>query len=268
LHGAESIPEFKQFCDVHLHGYLGDATAGGSYLGAMDPLTFLDKKMLLKHVSGLEMTNPLGYLEQIYSRALLRPDRFLVDQRGRRFINFGSVSASAYLEWRYPFFDKDYIMFVFAIPDSLRSDSYIYQQMLLHEFPEYYRDIPWQKTGSPIGSPSWRKRFQGTTLLAKKAITHGGQKLGVSWLNLHDSYVNYPLWLRSEPSRSLVAKLLMSSDALYADHLNREIARNIVVDFMDNNDDFHLTTLGLLLTFEIYLRQLAGSEGFRGNGPG
>jgi len=40
-----------------------------------------------------------------------------------------------------------------AIPESLRKDSYLYHKMLLLAFPEFVREIAWQRTGAPIVWP-------------------------------------------------------------------------------------------------------------------
>jgi len=258
LHGGEVIPLLKQYCDIQLNGFLGDATVGGSYLGATDPSIYLNKKIVLKSKCGLEMPEALNYLQRVYSQENLLLDRFLVVQRGRRFINTGPIMASAFLEIRMPFFDKDFLIYVFSLPDRMRAGSYIYNKMLLKYFPEFYRSIPCQKTGLPIGSPPWRHRINDTLNFTGRIIRFVSRKLKIDLPAGRKNYTNYPLWLRTEPARSFVNRILLDDEPYHAEYVDPNKAQSVVQTFMETDNNLYLSTIGLLLTFEVYLRQLFG----------
>jgi asparagine synthase (glutamine-hydrolysing) len=263
LHGAEAIATFGQYCHVQLQGFLGDAVAGGSYLGATEASTYLYDKIALKSESGLELPDSIDYLLRKYLQTNLLLDRFLVNQRGRRFIATGPILASAFLEVRKPFFDKDFLTFLFSLPDDLRANSYIYNKMLLRYFPKFYDNIPWEKTGLPISASKLRQQVHHTLGFAERAIRFTFRKVGVNLPVGRKSYTNYPLWLRVEPTRSFITKLLTNSDALYVNYIDSRIARSLVTDFLEKGNNKNLTTIGLLLTFEIYLRQLFEPQSFQ-----
>lgn len=122
LHGMESQPAIEGCMDVCLHGYLGDALLGGSYL---------ERK---------EFPFEEQYLH-----------------RGRRFILQALHFAGTRLVYRLPFLDLALANAVFSLPRSWLRNSRLYRAMLLRDYPEYYASIPWEKTGLPISAPPWRE---------------------------------------------------------------------------------------------------------------
>ncbi len=260
FHGSRALPMLKQYFDVQLHGFLGDATIGGSYLGDADVFSYMNSKIILKTRSGLEMADALGYIMRIFRQNGLPPERFLLHQRGRRFINTGLISSSAFVETRLPYFDFAFLSFGLSLPDSLRAGSHIYNKMLLHFFPRFYHSIPWQRTGLSIDPSPWIQTMNSLLKFARRAVRYAASKLGTSYLAGSEHYADYPRWLREDPGRSFIIRLLLNRDALYGDYLDREVTRQVVVDFMDTGNNRNLTTIGLLLTFEIYLHQLFGHD--------
>jgi asparagine synthase (glutamine-hydrolysing) len=126
MHGFEYADENREFLDIKLNGFLGDALVGGSY-----------------------GNHPNGEVA-----------RFL--DRGRRFIALGYSLGDIACHTRIPFFDNELMELVLSIPWQFRRNSSIYNAMLLKEFPAYFVGIPWQKTGLPIsrdGRPADLKRF-------------------------------------------------------------------------------------------------------------
>jgi len=105
LHGAETLPLFSNLCDVHLHGHLGDATVGGSYLGPENPDAYFKEKIFLANPLSLDRSTALDRLRSAWEADRFPLDRFLINQRGRRYINTGLIMAASFVECRLPFFD-------------------------------------------------------------------------------------------------------------------------------------------------------------------
>lgn len=223
MHGVEHLEAYPRYVDVNLNGFLGDAILGGSYLD--------DSKWSL-------------------------PEK--VNQRGRRFINNGPVLLGSQIINRRPFLDNDLLSFTCSIPEALRQNSYIYNKMLLRTFPEFFRTIPWQKTGCPI---SWPNHKIKVFTLARRAITKAKREVsrfGFLFADAH-SYTNYSNWIRQQPARSIIEQILLAKSPLYAQYLPVDDFGSIVQRHMNNKAN-HASEICLLLTFEIWLGQIFRKE--------
>ncbi len=122
LHGMDMLPGIETRMDVCLHGFLGDALLGGSYLERGE-FSFVDQ-----------------YLH-----------------RGRRFILQALHFAGTRMLYRMPFFDLALANKVLSLPRPWLKHSRLYRAMLMREFPGYFATIPWEKTGLPISASPWRE---------------------------------------------------------------------------------------------------------------
>lgn len=260
LHGAETIPLLMQICDIQLNGYLGDAVIGGSYIPPTDTRTYLKRSILIKNTYGLGMPDALDYMESIHGQVPEFPDSFVVDQRGRRFVITGPLMTSAFVETRMPFMDNNFFTYSYSLGDKLRAKSYIYNKMLLRKFPKFYNDVPWQKTGLPIGAPTWRKQINNTALFTNKAMLYAQRRLGVDFPVKSSGYTNYPMLLRAEPARSFLVDLLLDGNVLYSQYVDADKARIAVNDFLTTRQNKALNIVNLLLSLEIYLLYLFDQE--------
>ncbi len=256
LHGAEATQAVSSMCDVLLSGFLGDATVGGSYLGESTTGAYLPARMCISSPLGMDRDRSIEYLRGIYEQDRFPLDRFMVSQRGRRFINTGLTMMSSFVEARLPFFDADFLGFVFGIPDERRRGSHIYNEMLLASFPEYFVDVPWQKTGRPIRS---RRRRRGTAAVVRRverALRSAARRAGIPSPSRRREYVDYGTWLRMEPGLNVLRTWLSAPDALHVNYVEAKAAQQVVDEFLRTGDGQLLTVVGLLLSFELYLRQL------------
>ncbi|MBN1268844.1 MAG: hypothetical protein JXB04_04595 [Kiritimatiellae bacterium] len=257
LHVAAALGRMHERLDVDLSGYLGDATAGGGYLGPDDPGRFFRQKMLTRSPWGLASDPACEYLRALQKEDGTSLECLLIEQRGRRFINTGPVACSGHVDVRMPFFDRDFLDCVMGLPAGLRRGSYIYNRMLLHLFPEFYERIPWQCTGQPIRvGVRWRMENAGESL--RSVMRHAAGRAGIRWPERRRIFHNYPVWLRIDPGRRFVTRLLLDPGARYRAFLAPDKAESLVRRVLETDDNSQLTTLGLLLSFEIYLRQLSG----------
>lgn len=218
MHGIEAYPETRGLFDISLDGFLGDATIGGSYLG--DPsVSEIDK----------------------------------IENRGRRFILLGIRLGGVYFGERMPFFDNNFVGLTLAIPARLRANSRIYNKMLLRAFPEFFRSIPWQKTGISINWPASITEGVLSLRRVRNRLTRGLRRLGYHYSN-SEGYTDYPNWIRQEPARSFLEKALTNSSAIYPNYIQKDQVCRELAKHFDGDDSAEV--LCRYLTFEVWLQQI------------
>jgi len=222
MHGIEFMPEIKKLFDVHMNGFAGDAVLGGSFVGLRD-LTATQK----------------------------------FNQHVRRFTNTGKKLINVFVESRLPFMSNKLFETALGIPAEMKNDSAIYKKFLLKHYPELYMDIPWQKTGLPITAGKVQVKFKRLLKRIKNKFNKGLRKLGLT-PDDNDIYSDYALWLRLEPVKSIIIKILTAKDALYPEWIPRETVLSVLNDHMSGID--HSEKLGVFLTSEIWLQQILNGK--------
>jgi asparagine synthase (glutamine-hydrolysing) len=221
MHGMEGFYLGKELFDICLNGYGGDSIVGGCYIGD-------------------EVDSQFSELEKI-------------NNRGRRFILLGPKLGEVYLEQRLPAYDNALLEMSMSVPGNLRENEYIYQKMLLKAFPRFYRNIPWQTTGVPIGWPNLAKKTVRFSKKAKHKFLRKMSHFGVKYSD-PNSYTDYPNWIRKEPARTFFKETLINSTALFPEYISREKVhhdweRHLSGENFANN-------LCRYITFEIWLQQV------------
>ncbi len=217
LHGVESLPLVANEMDVCLNGFLGDAILGGTYLNSRS-----------------------GSQEELFK------------QRGRRFILQAVRLTERHCQVELPFFDYDLIRFTLSLPVEWRAESCIYRDMLLREFPLFFRTLPWQKTGLPISTPravekahSFMRRGWGKALRGTRRIFPS--------VDGNPDFTDYALWLRSEPTIILLPKLLLDKSSLLGDLMDMHPVRQEWERHLAGED--FAGRLCALMTAELWLQQ-------------
>ncbi len=218
MHALVSVVEQRKYFAVNLNGYLGDAILGGWYQD--DPKWSLCQK---------------------------------IDNRGRRFINEGTRLTNNFVHNRLPFFDNRLMEFTYALPGRLKAASRLYCRMLLATFPDYFRSIPWQKTGVPISRPQW---WSSSAHLSRRIISklqRNSARLRLPVNGTRD-YASYPEWLRRGTARVLVESLLMNPNALYPQFISADKVRKSWANHVRGAD--RSSEIFRALTFELWLQQV------------
>lgn len=218
MHGMEFYEEYKRYMDFNLNGFLGDAILGGSYISQ-------NSSVLYK-----------------------------VRNRGRRFINCGTLLGGSWLIHRIPFFDNNLIEYIFSIPEKIMKKSYIYNKMLLNSFPGYYNNIPWQKTGCPISYPDNLVKLITFKNRVIRKLKRESRRFGFNFRDLYN-YTDYSNWLRQEPPRSFFENLLYAKNAIYPAYIDKAEIQRYLRDHMQNKANYQ-NELCIALTFELWLQQV------------
>jgi asparagine synthase (glutamine-hydrolysing) len=173
--------------------------------------------------------------------------------RDRRFFAMGVILATQEIIYRTPFFDNDFMEFTRSIPLRFRRNSHIFHKMLLATFPEYYRDIPWQRTNLPISRDSLIDR---AGILAMKCAGRVASKFNVRLRN--DDYTDYPSWIRQPPAREFFSGLLTDTHSRIFDFVDQRRVRRCLDRHMRGFNYSEL--IGRYATFEVWLRRFYGNE--------
>jgi asparagine synthase (glutamine-hydrolysing) len=183
-------------------------------------------------------------------RSLGKTDFFHIQNRVRRFTYNGLKIEEVFIEQRAPDFDNDLIDFLYSLPDKYRYHSRIYNKMLLRYFPEYFRHIPWQKTGYPISLPYALVRLMS---MGKSGLRLVKEKLfGAAADNRN--YSDYALWIRAEPAKSFFTEVLSNPQALYPGYVPQDkVLHELESHFL--GEDFSVS-LCRYLTLELWLQQV------------
>jgi len=259
MHGIEYGDTLRTICDIHLNGFAGDLVMGGSYLKEKN---YFDRPV----DSGMQLMKDLGYSDFLHVIDLdeyastNKTDYFFIQNRVRRFTLQGSIHICCKVNERKPFFDNKLIDFMYSIPDKTRYKSGIYNKMLLQFFPDFYKKIPWQKTGMPI-SDSFLVNSKNYAL---KKIGNKSKKI----INLfkdrkyvHKEYTDYPNWLRQNPAKGFIEYLFNGSEPLCLNYIEKDRILFPLNKIMNgSNETLYTQNLCLIVTFEIWLRQLLLGE--------
>jgi len=249
MHALESTFYMKKYFDINLNGFAGDLVLGGSYLRSKH----LDTKINSKIVN--EKTNCKKEISNFKDWYLIdKTDPYFINNRVRRFTNGGTMLVAQLIEQRKPFFDNNVIDFVYSLPDSLRYESHIYNKMLLSAFPEYYKNIPWQKTGCPISYSDQLVKLITFRNRVINKLKRESKRFGFNFTDLNN-YTDYPNWLRQEPARSFFENILYSKNAIYPEYVDKAKVQKYLSDHMQNKANYH-NELCTALTFELWLQQV------------
>ena len=171
---------------------------------------------------------------------------------GRRRVSEGPRIGNIHLDYgtRCPFIENSLVDFVLTLPRDWLTDSGIYNRMLLREFPQYFRTIPWQKTGYPISYPYW---YVSNMVRARRHLRKVARPL------LHDRIdrkrlANYAVWTRQGDGRELFEKLLFSKSALYPCIIPRDQVQRVWEQHLKGRNE--AIKLGRFVTIEIWLQQV------------
>jgi asparagine synthase (glutamine-hydrolysing) len=216
MHGVEHAAAIRENFDIALNGFQSDALLGACY----------------ENSEGEELPK--------------YPDR------DRRFIAMGVILATQDIIYRVPFFDNDFMELTMSIPLRYRRNSGIFHRMLLLTFPEYFKDIPWQRTTMPISRNS---PVDKTFILAKKCASRLASKFMVGLRD--DGYTDYPSWIRQSPAREFFTGILTDTRARISDFVDPAIIRRCLDRHMRGLNYSEL--IGRYATFELWLRRFYGS---------
>ncbi len=256
IHGLAAIgwrKAVRAAYEINLGGIGGDSILGGGYLPKNGFDTYPDPQTMaamLKCAPEL-----LDQFDDYLS--VPKMDVFFLQNHSRRKIMGSPKVWRTFVEYRDPFYDVRLVEFTYALPDCLRHGSRIYNLMLVRQFPEFYKHIPWQSVGVPISWPHILLRAARQCRIRRASLIRGLNHLGFKCTDRRH-YSDYPNWLRAEPSRSFFERVLQNPSALYGEYISREQVTGKLRRHLEGKD--FTDTLCRALTFEIWLQQVFAAK--------
>jgi len=256
---APILPEhMRQQVDINLHAFAGDLIIGGSYLKSvfLDPsadsynISIYKQLGLNKNILTLDFGDHLNNIIKKYSRS----DFFFLRNRVKRFTSSGPTLTSMSILDRKPTFSNQIFEFCYSIPDELRVDGRLYHKMLMKYYPDFFKLIPWQFTGLPLGVS---KNISRVYSKGRSLMNHLGYMLNrtnVIRIENNHQIANYRDWFKSGQEKNIFNQLLTNTKAIYPDIISR---KRVITDwnsFLDGKDN--LEQIGRYLTLEIWLQQV------------
>jgi len=237
LHNPESYEYLKELFDININGFIGDLSMGGSWIDELEKKITKGaaNKKFGKHIEFTDLNNSFYNISH--------QDPYFIDTRVRRFTNMGLIRYSFNIETRRPFIDNDLIEFLYSLPDRYRYKSKLFKKTLLNYYPEYFENIPWQKTGYPISKEMTPHRRM--ILIIKKLL----DKFPI--IKTKKNFTNYSGWLRTPSIVKLTKKILDPKNALYSNYININFIERYIEPHIDSKAN--LINIGFnFLRFLIY----------------
>lgn len=190
-----------------------------------------------------------------------------LNSRSRSFISkdwrMGTVEG---INVRLPWMDNQLQEYWYALYSTGEDLGGLYYLMLLNSFPKLFKELPWQKIGKPISEVVVPLGWQGDLInLQRKIRSKVERKLNLNKpasksnnssenSNILREFTDYNGWLRQEPARSLITRLLKAPDALYPEYCNRDVTLQDWENHLNGKDSFD--RIGTVFTLELWLQQL------------
>ena len=133
--------------------------------------------------------------------------------------------------------------------------------MLLKFFPKTFKHIPWQKTGSPIGTNKIISAIHFFYRGGKSKVNGLLQKIGMPPLFKDTrNYVDYENWMRDNKElREYIYDTVLSDRALSRGYFNPDFIRKSIDEHMSGKKN-NAQLIALLLTFELFNRMFIDGE--------
>jgi asparagine synthetase B (glutamine-hydrolysing) len=247
MHYSHLMHEIPKIMDVNLSGFLGDAVIGGSYLGKKGK-SFLNTRInakIAQHYYGkfYEMSDPSDSFFD-----LDKVDPYLFYNRGRRMIGMGAEEAAKTIPQRLPFMDIQLMDLSYSFPDEYRTESKVYNQALLLQYPEFFDHIPDASTGLPIEvTPSLKSQLYAKINWAVYAVKY---KLGIP-----TSYTDVFNWIKEPQTAEMIRQLLDPRKALYAQYTDHNYVDLYLTPHLQGKRNYMKQVMGAV-TMEIWFQQL------------
>lgn len=241
LHASAFQNQISELIDLELNGFGGGVICGATWMKNLNSR--------IKEKTAFDRFGPFFELTSLNDSFfdIEKEDCYFIDTRLRRFTNVGTTEVSRLIENRKPFIDNELIEYIFSLPDDYRHRGRLYHASLIRRFPAYFKKVPYQALGYPIG-----KRFNFPFRLKQKfeRVWHT-RVLRKEW---SPSYADYPLWFHERMAK--IKSILMNPQALILEYISREEIRE-ALDSHNRKGVDNSEKIGKLLTMEIWFQRVA-----------
>ena len=278
-HGISILDQVRPLIDVNLTGFGGGQPANDwqdpALLQAKDDIAFtcrlydllsqetswpsitdveerfIFSSRIAPHMQGLAFESFCSELANYdYLPYQQRAAYFVLCNPDRRLFQYFTVFHRSYFEQRFPFYDRGYVEFVYALPPEMLFDRKLRRSIILEFTPSLAR-VPYDKDGLPItGSKMARIKSR----LFRKGRSVVNRYVAPMFSEYARLYADYENWLRDE-LRDWGEDILLGERTIQRDIFNPEFLRSL---WRRHQSGLELHTVGKiapLMTFEMMLRR-------------
>lgn len=240
-----------------LSGYVGDMVFGESFKS--------DSKMLNKKMDSQiaeffygKFKDLSDYNDDYFNINKIEASLFI--NRVRRYTAQMLNIELNFNEQILPYIDNDIIDFIYSIPDDYRASNYLYSDMLLKFYPDYFKKIPWNRYNRPIQGKIYKNnRFNINWLMGK---IERCSFLSRKWKKSILKRINYHEWFAKKTfhvfQKELIKKEnLKEIEEMYNHSVIKELfSKESWKEIGENITNKNAWKIALFVTAELYFRKL------------
>jgi asparagine synthase (glutamine-hydrolysing) len=248
---AEALPWLVTHADGLVNGYIGDAVVGPTFNGIA---TADDVLAALPYYGGV-----LGEPHEVARARAQRlldalggaPARFaLFEDKLPQSTNFAhGALMRAWLPMRRPFVARDFFDYAQGLDAAWRGERDVQAHWLRRGWPAFFRDIPNQKTGVPVGSSPARLAVARAARAGRRVLARAGVPVGARVRNFTDDATAF----RAPGVRARIHALLTAPDAHHGGIFPAGAVRALL-DAWERDAAAPAQVIGALVTWEHYHR--------------
>jgi asparagine synthase (glutamine-hydrolysing) len=253
----ESLPLQSELIDVHLSGYIGDAVSGPTFTDVHDAHGVLRRLPFYGGELAMSERDALSRAEELIVGLEGAPARFaLFEHKLPQSTNRWTAAWRPWFQVRKPFVDYEFFDFFQSMSLRLRRDKRFYERWLRSSYPPFFRTIPNQRTGVPVGS-SWA-RWQATRAmrLLRRKIRPSVRRFGLLPVERKRGYTQDDVYWRTHEARRAIESTILRDDSLSCMIFGRERVHRVLNKWFDHAA-VATTVIGALYVYEAYHRDVA-----------
>ncbi|OEF81410.1 asparagine synthase-related protein [Vibrio breoganii] len=246
MHGVEFLDDLTKYIEINLNGY-----GGGLLTGELIDKNNYNCEQAIKSKFGSDYFYLVDKDYDFYSDNY---EAVIYMNRNRRCTNMGTVNFLNKIHTRKPFMDNEIVALLMGIPKEYRKDNRLYSTMLKKYFPDYFKVIPWQRTGKPVAVDDF-KNIPSRVINKIKRDTK--RVFGIKSLQ---EYTDYNCWIRTKLVSEQLSSLLRYESSFYqrftsVDFVDKYLQPHLESRFVDNSDK-----ILRIATIELYFKKVFESE--------
>ena len=280
-HGISTLPQARQWIDVHLTGWDGGTVMGHNdsiepqQINAVDNSAMLNRLFYLFNQKYTWPSITEGEEKFLYQDSLkpkllglafdsfrdefqnythlrqdIRGEVFYLRNHCRRLTQNLNTFYRAFVEVRYPFFDYDLLEFLYSLPVEIRGHKRLYRAVIQKEIPDYV----WVPDTSDSIFPSTSNFLREVHSLSnkfKKKINQYTFKIFPEPFTLYADYENY---LRYD-LRQWAENILYSPQLKERGVFNPEFVKTLLMRHLSGNEEWTIGKIAPIITYEMMLRK-------------
>jgi len=252
----ETLEVQQKLLDVHLSGYIGDAVIGPTFNevsdahGVLEKLPYYGLSIGYTHQEAFERA--AGMIEGLVGAA---PRFALFEHKLPQSTNRWTASWRPWFRVRKPFVDYAFFDFCQGLPACVRSKMGLYEHWLHTKYKPLFGRIPWQKTGLPILTPTWRIQVERAKRFAYRKAQPALKGLGFNLNPRRRGYQPDNTFWKAPDARARIEQTILRNDSLSCEIFGRNRVRSLLNDWFDRSAA-PTQSLAAMYVYECYHRDL------------